>query len=289
VASIYAAAVKQSGDELLGLRLGLLRSQEWLGAFGELLAHAPSVRGAIEQAQKFVAVLVEGQTLTLQELEHRSRLTTTLPDALIPAGRRVILQSTAVVCANLLVQVLQRPLLSLELMIADPAPHEEHAGVSVLRNRGWQLSFGAREYGIGFPNAYLELTPRTRRSEEYDRLLEVLMQERAELDSKDDVRRRVRSYLVLNLSHRPQVTEVARALGSSSRKLQLDQSRLSTSFQEELAECRLLVARCYLRITQEPIGLIAVAVGFQSTAAFSRFFRSRAGCSPQSFRGGAPA
>lgn len=284
VASIYAAAVKQSGDELLGLRLGVLRSREWLGTYGEMLAHAPTLRGAIEQAQRFLAVLVDGQTLTLQEQEDWSTLTTTLPDVLTPAGRRVILQSTVVVCANVVTHVLQRPLLSLKLLITDTRPRGGNAAVAALQDQGWQVSFGTGSYGIGFPSAYLDLQPRVRRPDEYERLLAVLKHEQAELGSKDDIRQRVRSHLLLNLARQPQVAETARAMGSSPRKLQLDLSEQNTSFQEELAECRLLVARQFLRITEEPVGFIAAAVGFQSTAAFSRFFRSRAGQSPLSFR-----
>jgi AraC-like DNA-binding protein len=284
VASIYAEAVTQSGDELLGLRLGRLRSQEWLGTYGEMIAHAPTLRDAIEQAHRFLAVLVEGQTLTLQERENRSTLTTTLPEVLAPAGRSVILQSTAVVCANVVTHLLQRPLLSLELLITNPKPRSCNAAVAALLDQGWQIHFGAASYGIGFPSAYLELKPLTRRPEEYGRLMEALKQEKAELDSKEDMRRRVRSYLLLNLAQQPQVAEVARAIGSSPRKLQLDLAKQNSSFQEELAQCRLLVARQFLRITEESIGFIAAAVGFQSTAAFSRFFRGRAGRSPLSFR-----
>ncbi len=78
--------------------------------------------------------------------------------------------------------------------------------------------------------------------------------------------------------------EVARALGVSPRKLQLELQALGSSYSRELARVREALAKQLLARPELALKQIAAQLGFAELASFSRFFRGQTGESPSEYR-----
>ena len=282
VATVYGEAVRRTGDRWLGLRLGATRGQRWLGPFGEAITHAPTLLGSIETARRFVGLMFDGTRLRLRSHESRCQMWTTLPQGLDPEGTKVVLQAVVVLQANLIDEFLQRRHLPLTLHFACPSP-PPGTDLQGVRRPGRRLQFEAQAWGLEFPSAYLGL-PRSVDDGSYPRLVAELEREARLLETQRDVVGRLRLLLLADLGHSPQLAEAARSMRMSPRSLQLHLAERGLSFQEELTEVRLAVARRYLAETDEPITVIAAHVGYRSAEAFCRFFRAATGESPRAHR-----
>lgn len=76
----------------------------------------------------------------------------------------------------------------------------------------------------------------------------------------------------------------AKRAGMSERTLQRKLGELATTFQAEVIEARLHLAKKLLAETDRPVTAIALDVGFSSLQHFSAAFRKREGCAPSEFR-----
>ena len=101
-----------------------------------------------------------------------------------------------------------------------------------------------------------------------------------ETDLVTRVARRLRSDLV----HRWNVSEVAKALGTSARSLQRGLADARTSFSQVLDAVRVEAAAEALRDPARSITEIGYVCGFSDSAHFSRRFRARMGVTPGAFR-----
>lgn len=79
-------------------------------------------------------------------------------------------------------------------------------------------------------------------------------------------------------------TELARQLGVSVRTLQRRLCGLDTTYQREVADARLRLAKKLMRSTSHPIKWIALEAGCASVQHFSTFFRDRTGLPPSRWR-----
>jgi AraC-like DNA-binding protein len=82
----------------------------------------------------------------------------------------------------------------------------------------------------------------------------------------------------------PNIGEVARLLGTSSRTLQRQLLDRGTNFREILRDVRHDLAMRYLRESSTSITEVAFLLGFSETAAFSRAFKRWTGQAPSRFR-----
>ncbi|HEV7554762.1 MAG TPA: AraC family transcriptional regulator [Kofleriaceae bacterium] len=82
----------------------------------------------------------------------------------------------------------------------------------------------------------------------------------------------------------PPVADAARELGVSDRTLQRKLGELGTTFQHELSEARVRVAKRLLVDSDAPVTNIALDVGCASLQHFSALFRKHEGESPSAFR-----
>jgi len=82
----------------------------------------------------------------------------------------------------------------------------------------------------------------------------------------------------------PNIGEVSRLLGTSSRTLQRQLFEAGTTFREILRDVRHDLALRYLRDRTCSITEVAFLLGFSETAAFSRAFKRWTGEAPSRFR-----
>jgi AraC-like DNA-binding protein len=80
--------------------------------------------------------------------------------------------------------------------------------------------------------------------------------------------------------------DLARQVGVSLRTLQRRLRLLGTSYQREVADARLRVAKKLMRDTSHSIKWIALESGCASLQHFSTFFRDHVGVSPSQWRTG---
>jgi len=283
IVRVYSDAVRVTGDQWLGLRLGAARGVSWLGPLGAALERASTVFAAIDLGCRFVGLLVSGQKLCAEGQGTHYRLTTTLPSGLEVAGARVIQQATVVLMANLIDELVSRVPIPLTLRFACPRP-DHRAALDPVRRVGRTLVFDADLWSLELPRSCLGLRPNAEEEEAHGALVSQLEAELRRLEASQDLQSRLRHQLLLGLAQPPRLGSMARSLGMSSRALQLGLAKRKTSFQQELAQVRLDVARRFLRGTDEPVTVIAALVGFRSVEAFSRFFRALDGRSPRAHR-----
>lgn len=284
IVQVYAEAARLSHDEWLGLRLGARRGLSWLGPLGKALVQAPTVLNAIEVGQRFIGLLVDGQELHAERRAGRYRMSTTLPAGLDPTGGAVILQSTLVLMANVVDELVRGPFLPVTLRFACARPHRE-AILRPVQRSGRSLRFDADSWSLEIPTACLGLAPRSGAGpEEASFIVGQLEAELQRLKTSRELDAHLRLQLLIDLAQGPRLGPTARRLGLAPRTLQLRLAELGTSFQRELAVVRVDVARRYLRGTSEPVSVIAARLGFGSAEAFSRFFRTADGRSPRGYR-----
>jgi len=82
----------------------------------------------------------------------------------------------------------------------------------------------------------------------------------------------------------PKIEVVARGLAMSARTLQRRLADAGLSFRDLVAEARADDAKKRLSQSDEPIGSIAIDLGFSEPAAFTRAFKRQVGVTPASFR-----
>jgi AraC-like DNA-binding protein len=89
---------------------------------------------------------------------------------------------------------------------------------------------------------------------------------------------------ILGQSPRARVEEMARHFDLSQRTLQRRLRELGTSFQQEVSEARIRIAKTMMRQTDRPLKWIAVESGYASLPHFSAAFRAGTGLSPGQWR-----
>jgi AraC-like DNA-binding protein len=96
--------------------------------------------------------------------------------------------------------------------------------------------------------------------------------------------RKVQAIIVQHLDGRvPGIEPVARQLALSPRTLQRRLKAENTSFHQVSAQARLQLAERYLE-EGLPVGEVAYLLGFSLPNAFSRWFKSRKGVTPLTYR-----
>jgi AraC-like DNA-binding protein len=150
---------------------------------------------------------------------------------------------------------------------------------------GCPIVFGAARNSLVFRNRDLDLPFVTHNTE----LLEMLApqldaeleQRRANLDASDDVKGVVKRLLA---GRRPDLDEVARALGASVRTLQRRLGERGVTFQQVLEQARRELARHYLLQSALDLSQIAYLVGYEDANSFFRAFHRWEGASPGRWR-----
>src|SRR5688500_18293297 len=95
--------------------------------------------------------------------------------------------------------------------------------------------------------------------------------------------RRLRGVLAADLREAT-LERAAAALSTSTRSLQRYLAARNTTFRDELTRARVIAAESRLVEDDAPIKEIAIALGFESIAAFTSMFTRVVGEPPQEFR-----
>ncbi len=277
-------AASQTGDPLIGLRLGLRSRVADQAAFPLLLMAASDVRGLVEQVCRFESLTHDlWRTQVLVE-NGIGKLRIVSPWFDRPGGRQLVYSAAAGARAQSRWLVgIDLPALEFACAYGDcDSPPGEFERVL-----GAPTRFGARHNEICFPAALLDLPLPTADAAAFPILQQIAQ---TQLRHVSEVRRsptiaELREHLRRQLPRgETSLAECAASLRVSERTLQRKLAAEKVSFSDLLAETRRELASQYMENLALTSTEVAYLLGFNQQSSFNRAFRHWFGMSPTEFR-----
>lgn len=270
-----------SGAEDFGLRMGESRQLSVLGPLGMVVRDAPTLRDALSAMVRYIALHSEAVVLDVEE--HESAVVVRISLLVDYAGSTR--QADEMVLGSLyrmlreLVGPGWRPR---RICVSHSAPANPASHVRVF---GGSVDFGCDFNGIVFERNDMEAVPPAARPElaQYAQAYLDSLGARATESTAGKVRRMVLSLLPAGDCS---IDRVAAQLGVDRRTVHRKLQQEGATFSDILDEVRTSLAIHYLRNSERAVSYVAVLLGFSMQSAFSRWFRSRFGCSPSAWRAG---
>jgi AraC-like DNA-binding protein len=276
-----AHAAQLANDHSLGLLLGASSDLTHLDILGAAIQHAHSVQDAIEVGARFISFWEEGSHVRVQPHQQTLRIIYENDVSARSLGNALDCQHSTLLIANAAHQLLRHTQLPIVVGCACDA---SAATVTALQALPYEVRLETSQWFIEMPLEALAIQLPKLHPAADALIQQALRQTYAALSPDIDTLTALRTVLDAALPHSPTIAHAARDLAMSTRKLQGLLQAQDTTFSEALARARLDRALQLLPDHSLPIKGVAAALGFQSSAAFSRFFQRRTGRSPQAHR-----
>ena len=280
VHQLLEAAVTLTGDETLGLQACSQTASGDLGLFDFVLRSADTVQAALESAGRYMRLLNDTLTFTLEVEGDRAR---------VRLDNRVVLPVPAEdfqLCGLISNQAPSWPegmLETLEVWFCHAPPRDLEPYRSLLGNA--RMHFHAPHSGFSFPRVYLEAALRTRDPRLHAILCRYADATVTELPEPGSVTERVRRVVSELLSSGELAQrETAQRLGMSSRTLSRRLAEEGTTFRGLVDDARKRIALRALAEERLSIAEIAELSGFYDGPSFFRAFRRWTGLTPRQYR-----
>jgi len=271
-------AIRETGDPLLGVKVGRRVPLASYGALGHAILSAPSLRhamrlivkhmGIVQAGPRRAARITHGQGRVYLEYLHPIVLpesATFLTDMFLASSLQQMRHLTDPGLKGFEVEVRRR--------LADIAAYETAVGVPVRDGAAVdRLSAPADLVNAPLPAAFVA------QSDAHLRLAENAL---ADIDAGGGIARSVRGVLFDLDGEAVQASTVARGLGLSERTLRRQLRAEGTSFGDQSAKARFDLARAYLRSL--PVRDVAEMLGYHDASTFRRAFRRWSGATPAEF------
>jgi AraC-like DNA-binding protein len=272
-------AAAASGCDTIGLRMAEPRPMSQFGAVGLLLAQQKCLRNVLQMAINYLPLINESLAITLEvQGDQALLLEEILTDANVPKHQAAELAMAANV--KLFRTTISPDWRPLRVYFRHPSPRslDQHWRVF-----GCPCQFASDLNAMAFPTRDLDRpnpNADSRMAEYALGFVETLRDEKAR-SIVTAVRRQI--YLLLPLG-RATIKEVARSLGCSVRKLQNDLEAEATTFGGLLDAARQERARLYMDNPHFDLGHVASLLGYHHQSSFTRWFGSRFGVRPGSWK-----
>jgi AraC-like DNA-binding protein len=274
-------AIELSGDPALGLHWGETIGEGTFAPISPLIAHASTLRQALDSLAQFHGLLSEQASYEL--VEHGECLTVRsrpLPGESARLQRFVV--EMTVLGFRRLVRFfdLRARHERVSLAYAAPSYRTEYE-----RLFDPHLSFGQPFSGITFQREVMDAPAPHKDVDVHKALLAVAERRLLRITQRTPYALRVREALVREASpHRADMENVARTLGLSARSLRRRLANEDKSYGEVANEARAIIAKHLLRDRQKTIQETAYEMGFSDTSTFHRAFKSWTGMTPRAYR-----
>jgi AraC-like DNA-binding protein len=276
---LLEGAAAASGCDTIGLRMAEPRPMSQFGVVGLLLAQQRCLRDVLQMAIRYLPLINESLAMTLEEQDGQALLREeVLTDANLPKHQAAELAMAA--NAKIIRAIAGPDWRPARVYFRHPPPrsldqHRRVFGCPCQFDSDLNaMAFPARDLNRPNPNA----DPRM--AEYALGFVETLREGKAQ-SIITIVRRQI--YLLLPL-RRATIKEVARSLGCSVRKLQLDLEAAATTFGDLLDAARQERVRLYMDNPHFDLGHVASLLGYNHQSSFTRWFVSRFGASPSAWK-----
>lgn len=287
ISRIWELAIEESGNPAIALVAPHAFQPAAFDAMGYAMMSSADLRGALERAVRYAAVITNATTARVTPLNVGARF-----EIFVRAGDRPPpVQGYEFVLLTLLSflrWMAGQELTPLAVEFKHPAPVDLQAHQLAFR---CPLRFGAPAYALVFSRADLARPLQTANpwlAEMHDQLMTERMRRFAQgVSAQADlpVAPRVCSLLVQALPDgEPTRASVAKALGLGERTLQRRLQAESTTFQVLLERTRRELAERYLNSDQVALVELACLLGFSSQAALTKACRRWFGVPPRQLR-----
>lgn len=277
--AVWEAIGRRTSDPLIGLRIAEHIAVGALGGYEYLLRNSPTIRAAVEQAQRFervmddhtrVGIFEQGDEATLRVWRpgaspHPARGTECLFACLLRVGRSLVPGAWPT-----------------ELRFAHAAPCAPARFEDVLRA---PIRFDQPHNEIAMARSLLEQSV-PHADPQLSRVLEAHLSQVLEvLPAGDPFLHRARAAIGKNLRQGDNSLEqLAHALHLSPRTLRRRLEERGTSYRALLDELRHELAKHEVRATETTFELIAERLGFADVSAFYRAFKRWTDTTPAAYR-----
>jgi AraC-like DNA-binding protein len=246
---------------------------------GYLMKHAENVWGMLAAAAQHSRLL--GDTASFHVLRGRDEVVVTVGRT---GGRKLLHEASdfaAVVVVRCLRELVAAEIDPSEVRLPREAPADDRAYRRFFRG---EVRFGAEQVALVYPASILALPCRAPDAQLTRILAKHAAEEVAKLPLDGTVSTRVRAHIAQHLERGAQeVSEVARQLGMSERTLRRRLREAGTGFRELLDDVRRERALMLADQAQHGVTEIALRVGFEDGAAFTRAFRRWTGQLPSDY------
>ncbi len=278
---LYEAGSQESGISDLGWSSGAVFDLRSLGTFGESVASAPTIGGALRTFENF-----------LQLIQSDTELHLTVDGSTATVSYRILnpdiwpRRQDAEFTLSILTALIRRS------ANADWTPDDigfEHQPARRVQtwneSTGADCRFGDPVNSFSFPARLLDLPMPDGDCDMYRCLNGTLNSDLVAQNRSTPVSRRVAALIYSRLgSQWIDVNSVAQTLGLSRRTLHRRLVAENTGYSDILDDCRYRLARRYLADPSRSLSDIAFALSYSDQSAFGRAFRRRCGMTPQQFR-----
>jgi AraC-like DNA-binding protein len=282
---LLARAIALTGDPALGLRCALQASESAFDLLAPLVAHAPTLRHAIQETRQFQALAFEGSALHLTEHTGVARLRSEFPRSHEPTDRSL---------AEFLTAGCMRMVRSFGC-----SQSEFHAACFEHKRPGYHHVYtevfeGKERFSQEFTGVEFAAHVLDRRHLHANPELQTIVHRQAEqrlerLARPAGVIDRLRMYLLAQPATRvPPMATAARQLGVSVRTLRRRVGEAGQSYRSLTQQMQGERACMLLRNPDLTLQSIASALGFTDTTAFYRAFKRWTGRTASDYREAPP-
>jgi AraC-like DNA-binding protein len=279
---VMQAAVALTHDPAFGLHWGSRSSMTQFDLASPMVAHAPSLRVAIESLLRFQSILSDRPELLFVERE-RSAVFHFAPLAVTDEGHRVR-ADLAVSAFRRMLKVAGVPpsaIFRVTLAHARPSYADEYARVMER-----EVEFDQLAPSLEFDRGVLDRPLLLGNTELHRALDSQASSLRARLLAQDSFELRLARQIRLALPEIPSMQAVASSLGMSERSLRRRLSELGSSYSAVVEQTRRELACDLLCHPAHGTARVAQALGFANVSAFHRAFKRWTGQTPAEFRDG---
>ncbi|MFO0558505.1 MAG: helix-turn-helix domain-containing protein [Polyangiales bacterium] len=280
--AVTTAASKLLDDPCLGFDLAGHIAVEQQGMFAAALVHAHSLREMFEIARAHLTLWEPTAQLSVESNGASTRLHYAHQTG-DPLGDTIETQLSLSVMTAILVERIPAARSSLTLGFACAPPTHERCASTVVR-LGVATRFHQSRWYAELPTAFVDEKLAGAHPVVRKLLHERLEQEHHRKKSQRTFLDQLRAALREGLERRWSAEDIAAACELSTRTLQHRLQAHGTSLTEQQALVRIERARALLEDRELTIEAVADRVGFDSLAAFSRFFRKHTGVAPSAYR-----
>lgn len=274
-------AIELSGDPAFGLHWGETLGEGSFAPVSPLIAHAGTLRQALDALTQFVGLLTD--QASFQIVEHDELVTVRC----VPLpGESLRLQRFS---AEMVMVGFRRLLRFFHTHVrfervsfayAAPSYRAEYARIFDA-----ELSFLQPFSGITFRRELMDAPAPHEDLDVHHALSAVAKRRLLRITQRTPYALRVREALVREvLPHRADMDSVAKSLGLSARSLRRRLADEDKSYAEVANEARAIVAKHLLRDQRKTIQETAYELGFSDTSTFHRAFKSWTGMTPRAYR-----